>query len=382
VADYPRMGGRREPAGQLYPLIKYLRIPRDEVQLTDALCAVSERDPVFAHGFAMLVLKAARCGHEQAARRHARAFPDMVGSVKCEGQRPMRRGDQRGLCDLWYSTDEPRQALAVEVKIGATYHGRQREKYLAELRKKEHGRAGLVVVTGRSHPESSATLRKNPRWLGEVRWATLYADGLCDLDFEPKNGVLRQGWRALVTCLLKDGDLGVVPSPEELVAWARHERNSPAETVLEAVSDRVHGTLEQVLVPHGLRPVFDLATKSGHRVWLEGGVRSFLLFRIPARGGRRLELGFERPKKDAAEGAARLYIAFHPHRSQRALTPTTSGERHHGFEIGKHLWYRELPTEGVASLEAFVERSWQRALRDLEKLGAFDPLTPQRPSPG
>jgi hypothetical protein len=266
---------RELPENEFGGVLRALRDPGDEVELTRVIHAFAQADQRFAMGFGSLVLAEARRSKRSGA--HARALPNLSDETQCDRERRTGRlTSESGRCDLWFSSaGPPPVTLAVEVKLRSRYTLRQREKYVAELTRRIKGDSGLVVVTARSHPEPTAALARNPRWLGEVKWAELYEHGLAELEFAPGHQALRQAWRAVVTTLREDGDLGLLANvnPERFDLWASGDpqvSRGHATDLLEGIAAPARELLDRMLAEHGLRSRPVPATSSGHLVYVRG----------------------------------------------------------------------------------------------------------------
>jgi hypothetical protein len=203
-------------------LIRGLRFPRHEAQLTQVIGQVAMADRRFAADFVRVVLRAAA-----ESERHARAVAyllDVPDELDCiaEHHLPGSDGDGRGLgfVDLAFE-GEPDFTLFVENKLDSGYGHDQVKRYLDALdHLPEHRRSGLVAVT-RNYPsygEDEAVGRE--RWLGSVRWRALLP-GLRKL--KPVNQHVTRQWRVLLDVLEEQGDLGVTEVKTELIeAWAHY----------------------------------------------------------------------------------------------------------------------------------------------------------------
>ncbi len=196
-------------ASDLLGYVRKLTGPRrqtiSEPEVTDVLAWFAELDELFRRDFVVRMIGAAERG---SFTSRAVEFGRMNGSLLVDRQRHTgKRDGERGRCDLWFDQVHPPKTLAVEVKLGADYEPRQREKYLAELAGKT-GPGALLALTARKHASAPPVVADDPRWLGEISWGDLYAHGLADLEFDPKHAALQGGWRRFLQCLVDDEHLG------------------------------------------------------------------------------------------------------------------------------------------------------------------------------
>jgi hypothetical protein len=371
------------PETDFGPVIRALRRAGDEAELTRVIHAFAETDQRFASGFASLVV--AEASRAKSSGAHARALPDLSGETMCERERTTGRlTSESGRCDLWFSSaGPPPVTLAVELKLRSGYTVRQREKYVAELRRRVKGASWLVVVTARAHVPPSRTLARNPRWLGEVKWAELHEHGLAELDFEPGHEGLRLAWRAFVTTLLEDGDLGLLANidPERFDRWASgdpHVSRGHATNLLEGIAAPARELLDEMLKAHGLRSRPMPATDSGHLVYVRGKGYVELTWTLTPRGGEQLQFLLKPSDGKGGDDRAQLEVWYIPRRTQTHLVRRTDGRRA-GFRYDGHWhgWWRTYrldPAVSGAELGRAVLAHWRRSLRALEKLGAQEGL--------
>lgn len=110
-----------------------------------------------------------------------------------------------------------------ENKLHSGFGIKQLQRYQAALRvlPDERSRSGLIAITSDvpSHGELEAGA---DGWLGAVRWARLYDEGLRDLDIQ--DDAVRAQWKLLVDVLHDQGDLGLTAVDSDLIrAWSRYE---------------------------------------------------------------------------------------------------------------------------------------------------------------
>jgi hypothetical protein len=110
----------------------------------------------------------------------------------------------------------------VENKLYSGFGTEQLERYQAALRNlpEERKRAGLVAIT-RDVPSHGELDAGADGWLGAVRWARLYDEGLADLPVTDPDVALQ--WRLFIDVLHDQGDLGLTSVDTDLVrAWSRY----------------------------------------------------------------------------------------------------------------------------------------------------------------
>ena len=348
-----------------------------EVQLTDAIARLATADQTFAQGFWKLVVDAARQAQDQVGA-HARALADPVGVISCRTEhRAGELAGKIGRCDLWFeAVGPPPVTLAIEAKLGARYQELQVERYLQEILRHDPGEAGLVVITGRNHPEISRAVAADGRWLGEVRWGQLSENGLLDLPFEPDNQHLKEEWRSLIEALCQNRRLGIDSvDPERFAKWATGDASRETATILlEDIVPLAQASLDDALRPFGLRSI-SVPSTGGHRVHLQDGSEVSLVFDIDGRGSR-VEFLLTQPMDE--DDRVQMQVWFLPSPTQTDFYLATDGERRATFEYSDldHAWAQESPVEPQTSatdLRAMLMEYWELALRGLADLGAFAP---------
>ena len=236
----PTSGPRhRVSASAKHALLRGLRLTGTEVQVTQALAAVAQSDLVFASHFAGLVLRVARSDGRHAANVDAMGEPPP--ELTCQAEHSVYDEYDRGLgrVDLRFDGGSD-FTLFVENKLHSGFGPDQLNRYQAALGNlpEERGRAGLVAVTCDvpSHGELDAGAE---RWLGAVRWARLYDEGLADLPIADPD--VRLQWRLLLDILHDQGDLGLTAVDSDLIrAWSRYaEGQMHLTAILTDVRQRV-----------------------------------------------------------------------------------------------------------------------------------------------
>ena len=193
-----------------HAVIRSLRRPGDEVQLTRTIEKLAQTDQVFARGLLTLLI-------EQAPHRDkASRWFDAESTTEATAERPMRiPGANPRRIDLVLETS--RLKLFIEVKLHSDYEPEQLRDYLRAI-KPDQGE--FLVALTRDVSRFREPDEHAPGWLGVIRWPHL-AGPLRDL---PDVGPLRQHWQLLLDVLEEDRDLGSSTFPQELlIAYQQSE---------------------------------------------------------------------------------------------------------------------------------------------------------------
>jgi hypothetical protein len=173
--------GAKEPPSPWSPkhaLIRGLRLRAHEAQLTQAVAAVAASDPRFASAFVGLVLDVARADSRHSANVTAMGIPPP--QLDCRAEESVYDEHDLGLgrVDLRFDGGED-FTLLVENKLFSGFGHEQLNRYQAALEflPEERRRSGLVAIT-RDVPTHGELDAGAERWLGAVRWARLYDEGL------------------------------------------------------------------------------------------------------------------------------------------------------------------------------------------------------------
>ena len=221
-------------------LLRALRRPRHEPQLTQALAALCCVDRVFAARFLELVLKD--------LGKDARV-PEAI-EVVAEEPVPGSRFDLRFRAPGW--------DVIVELKIDADYGPEWLNRYLGWLRNEEHS---YVVAITRNVPYGEEEPDPARRWLGATRWRQLLP-GLRSLPVQ--NDLLRQQWQLFLNVLEEEGSLGFIqPQPELFDVFAR------ARVATDHVAEFLR-SIEQPLVG-ALRMAVGEGEAGADLLWPRGG---------------------------------------------------------------------------------------------------------------
>lgn len=206
----------------LIPLLKVLRKPGDEVQLTTAIAAIASTDRQFASDLLRAVL-------EEAPKRAeaARLLEQLPEDLDCEAERPLPEmiDGWRGRIDLEFTGDDGFHVL-VEAKIYALYSPGQLQGYLDTS--KCQGLVGLV--RNRTFEEAEP---EDERWVGSVRWADVLEKWML---LEHADPVVTTAWRQLLEVAKEQGDFGLMEFNQgDVLAWNRYKQGR--ETLLALLND-------------------------------------------------------------------------------------------------------------------------------------------------
>lgn len=301
-------GGRSAAADRT--LIRSLRRPGDEVQLTRTIDALARADTGFAWRLLKLLLQSAP-NNAEALKRW-----DQSSTVMCTAERAMRVAPgQTRRVDLVLESSQ--LTLFIEVKLRSDYQPNQLRDYLQAIEGQDG--AYLVAVTrdvSRYREPDAGT----PQWLGVIRWPRLAAA----LPGLPSDGPVKQHWELLLEVLKEDGDLGSSTLPPELIH--AYERSDDAyERLTDFLEHIAEGTLQRLRseLSRGdsiARDAAAFATARRRRIpsnsrrgradiaedypeVLSEDEQLYLAFQIPAGGVEVLWIGFY-----VDEGAARFFV--------------------------------------------------------------------------
>lgn len=206
----------------LIPLLKVLRKPGDEVQLTTSIAAIASTDSRFAAGLLRALLEEAP--RQAAAVRLLRVLPE---ELRCEAERPLPEmiDGRRGRIDLEFTGEDGFHVL-VEAKIYALYAPGQLQGYLDASQCQ-----GLIgLVRNRTFEEVEP---EDERWVGSVRWADVLEKWMALEHVDP---VVTTAWRQLLEVAREQGDFGLMEfRHEDVLAWNRFTQGR--ETLLALLND-------------------------------------------------------------------------------------------------------------------------------------------------
>ena len=192
----PCEAGRRT----LDPILRVLRRPGDEAQVTQLIAAFASDDPAFAGSLAKVIVAAV-------------PYKDRLGPVPdrltCTPESNLfdAAATDLGYVDLRFEDEAAEFTLLVELKLNSGYGWRQLERYRVALQDLPEGRSALLAVTSHFPRYGEDEVLNDPRWLGSVRWSNVY-DELVKLQHADRTaGVL---WPALLALIREQGDFGLM----------------------------------------------------------------------------------------------------------------------------------------------------------------------------
>ena len=201
-------------------LIGALRRRTSETQLTLALEAFAATDAKFA-----AQLLRALIAHAEDSR--SRLLGDLPSEMRCMAEVPLSGGRR---VDLVFESEDGRTGVLVELKLDAEYGHLQLDDYLAAAAERGYERSAVAAVTKSPPWVGEEGVMSDPRWLGSVRWSTIY-DSLSKLEHDE----LSEPWKAFLRVVKDQGDFGVVSfEPEDVRGWARYYAGSKVLSALMA----------------------------------------------------------------------------------------------------------------------------------------------------
>lgn len=205
-------------------IMRVLRRPRDEAQLTQLLAAVAGDDEEVASKLAQALVSAAP--EENAAQVAALgAVPSRLG---CSAEETLRAlaGGRHGRVDLRFDDDAGDFTLLAELKLHSAYGSDQVERYRRALRELPADRTAALIAVTRNVSGIGEPGPATEQWLGSVRWTKIY-DQLLELPI--KDDLLRSQWRMLLEIISEQGDFGVEElNRTNVEGWAAYVRTREA----------------------------------------------------------------------------------------------------------------------------------------------------------
>jgi hypothetical protein len=309
------------PAGTT-ALLRSLRRPADEVQLTAAISAVFQAEPRAAASFLRLLQPA-----------EGDRVPD---TVSCRHEEIV----EDGRIDLRFSADD--LDVIVELKIHAGYGPGQLEKYLRALRP-----GGWLVAITRDVPRYGESHLTDARWRGSLRWRDL-RPALRQLPFE--NDSLRVQWLAFLDLLESEGSMGFTQPDQELFdAWPSIRRAADhAQDFLRALQVPLLQALQAALEETGSTADFYRAKKGQGPPVISKSWNGIIdvPFRIPTDGHVSVRAGIF-----AYNPPARFYVSPHHGRRLSAKRGLLSGSGRAGIERLLGGEFREYDLHAFLPLE-------------------------------
>ena len=350
--------------------------------MTQAISAIAESDPPFAKAFVALVLKVAR--KDARHRAKVRALGRVPTKLTCRAEESVYDEFDFGLgrVDLRFDggTDF---TLLVENKLHSGFGKQQLQRYrdaLAAL-PEDRKRSGLIAIT-RDVPSYGELDAGEPGWLGSIRWARLYDEGLASLPIVDAD-VAKQ-WKLFIDILHDQGDLGLTTVQQDLIlAWSRYaEGQRHLADILHDVRQRGLDILRDELTRrhrgHGPRESLSnfhyfgqreavVVSKDKHSVWTG--------YRVPARVNRasvRLTFFAQENKPvfmvDVApwKGSERLEA------DERQLVTAARKLAKAGFESTEYkreqVWWAEHPAKDFLKARDVPERLVELMKRDISTI--------------
>lgn len=192
--------------GREHAILRGLRDPRSETELTRVLAAALSADPMLAAGFVKAVLRRSK----RAADPRWDALPD---TFDCRPEVQI----QEGRIDLEFTNLKTGWRVLVELKIDAGYGFEQIERYLRCLDPLDD-RQVLVSITRDIPKYGDPSLEGRSNWAGSLSWSSV----LEDLRALPAHPALTVQWNLLFDILQDEGSMGVTRvEPDLLEAWSK-----------------------------------------------------------------------------------------------------------------------------------------------------------------
>lgn len=193
--------------GVEHSILRGLREPRNEPELTRVLAAIFVSDPALAAAFVKTVLRHSK-------RPDDRRWQELPERFDCRSEVQIAEGR----VDLEFSDAATGWRVLVELKIDAGYGFEQIKRYLNCVDAADD-RQVLVSVTRDVPKYGDPPTDGQPNWCGSVSWNALL-DDLRDLC--PSDTRLEQQWPLFLDVLENEGSMGVTKvKPELLRAWAQ-----------------------------------------------------------------------------------------------------------------------------------------------------------------
>jgi hypothetical protein len=281
-------------------IIRGLRRPRYEPQLTQALAALFTAEPAAASAFVRMLL-----GNPELPR------PVDVSALPAELACTPEEKVVAGRVDLRFRADD--WDVIVEVKIDAGYGLDQLDRYLGALGTSEKN-AYIVAVTRtvQRYGEDSA----DPHWRGSIQWRRVLG-ALAALPIA--SDALAAQWAALLQVLEEEGSMGFTkPEPELFAIYARlRAATKHAEAFLEVLGDPLLAALRDALGGGEAGARFHGAPGRKPAISRSGEGSAEYRFVVPANGVTRVSagiFGWQPPTRFsvAPAGARRLLASTAP----------------------------------------------------------------------
>lgn len=222
--------------GAEHAILRGLREPGSETELTRVLAAVMQADRRFAADFVKVVLMHSKRASDPRWERLPNEF-----DCRSEVWLP------EGRVDLEFSNLVSGWRVLVELKIQAGYGFEQIERYVRCLDADDEQQV-LVSITRDVPKYGDPPIEGRRNWAGTVAWAALI-DGLRAL--QPANSALALQWPLLLDVLEGEGSMGVTKvRPEMLRTWAAAtEARKHAVAFMEGLREPLLAGLQESLEP-------------------------------------------------------------------------------------------------------------------------------------
>lgn len=207
--------------GAVESLMRAMRRPGDEAQLTQIIHSVGGSDERCAGAMASCLVAAAPRKDAVARLGPVPAGLQLEAEVTLAGATPL------GRVDLEFRDDASDFLLYVELKLGSEYGHDQINRYLRALEhSRSESRRALMAVTTHTPQVGEEDAATDPRWLGSARWAAVYDELLA---LPHRNSVMGKAWKALLPVVRDQRDFGPLDvTPDTFEAWARRDEGESA----------------------------------------------------------------------------------------------------------------------------------------------------------
>jgi hypothetical protein len=222
--------------GPEHAILRGLREPGSETELTRVLAAVMQADARLASDFVKLVLRHSKRPSDPRWERLPHEF-------ECRSEVPLAEGR----VDLEFSDLSSGWRILVELKIAAGYGFDQIERYLRCLDVEDKQQV-LVSITRDVPKYGDPPLDGRQNWAGSVAWSALNDDLRM---LQPANRKLAEQWPLLLDVLEGEGSMGVTKvKPELLRTWANAvEARKHAVAFMEGLREPLLVGLQEALEP-------------------------------------------------------------------------------------------------------------------------------------
>jgi len=307
--------------------------------------------------------------------------------VRCraEGSLWSLEGDGLGRVDLVFEDPGQNWLLLVENKLGSDYGDRQLERYLEALDSSAASQKGLVAVTTSTPILGEEQAGSDPRWLGSLRWSTLFPALAALPHDDPHVTAL---WRAALQLLRAEGDFGPMDADFDVVhAWSRRDEGERLLFfLLRELAKPTLDLLRARLGPDGAQLMYR-GQKNVAVLWPWKNQPN-VKFVVPGDAGEeRLRIQFNANSGQPFFSVEARYE--HPKESlagDPAVTAATQTLQAHGFDVGNdgwgHYWASVRPAAALIQGEQTGELLMahvKQAVENLIESGLFSALANRQP---